>query len=121
MTQPINQRNQLLGTVSYQRTTNDTQSVFGFEDESRNSVVDATVTWTRRFNQFFSLRPRGQFTQQTNESTPYFAGLSNISGDAGIAGNNQSPANWGPPALVFSSGILSLSDALPGIHAHTGQ
>src|SRR6185437_7586712 len=31
--------------------------------------------------------------------------------DAGISGNNQDPPNWGPPTLVFSSGIASLSDA----------
>jgi hypothetical protein len=113
VTQPINQRNQLLGTVSYQRTTNETTSLFGFEDQTRSSVIDTTVTWTRRFNQFFTVRPRGQFTQQTNEITPFFAGRSNISGDAGIIGNDQSPASWGPPALVFST-ITGLSDALPG-------
>ena len=110
VTQPINQRNQLLGTMSYQRTGLDTTSLFGFRDESRTSVVDTTVTWTRRFNQFFSIRPRGQFTQVTNEMTPFFAGKSNISGEAGIAGNNQSAANWGPPSLQFAT-MTGLSDA----------
>jgi hypothetical protein len=112
VTQPINQRNQLLGTVSYQRTTNDNTSLFGFEDETRSSVIDTTVTWTRRFNQFFTLRPRGQYTQQTNETTPFFAGRTNISGEAGILGNDQSPASWGPPSLVFTT-INGLSDGLP--------
>ena len=32
------------------------------------------------------------------------------SGQAGITGNNQEPLNWGPPALVFSGGIATLSD-----------
>jgi hypothetical protein len=41
---------------------------------------------------------------------PYFANRSNISGQAGITGNDQSPTNWGPPTLIFSSGIASLSD-----------
>jgi trimeric autotransporter adhesin len=113
ITQPINQRNQLLGTVSYQRTTAENTSLFNFEDRTRTSVIDTTVTWSRRFNQFFTMRPRGQFTQQTNETTPFFANRSNISGDAGILGNNQLPTNWGPPQLVFSSGIQGLSDALP--------
>jgi hypothetical protein len=110
VTQPINQRNQLLGTLSYQHTGLDTTSLFGFRDESTTSVVDSTVTWTRRFNQFFSIRPRGQYTQVTNEMTPFFAGTSNISGEAGIAGNNQTPANWGPPSLQFAT-ITGLSDA----------
>jgi hypothetical protein len=111
--QTINQRNSLQGILSYQRTANDSTSLFGFEDESRNSVVDANVTWSRRFNQFFTIRPRGQYTQQTNRTTPFFADRVNVSGDAGITGNNQIPTNWGPPALVFSSGVLGLSDALP--------
>ena len=32
-------------------------------------------------------------------------------GAAGIAGNDQSPVNWGPPALTFSSGVAGLSSA----------
>ncbi len=41
---------------------------------------------------------------------PYFENRQNISGDAGISGNNQDPTNWGPPALTFTSGIEILSD-----------
>ena len=41
---------------------------------------------------------RYQFTRQTNGATPYFANRTNVSGDAGITGNNQDPVNWGPPA-----------------------
>ena len=46
--------------------------------------------------------------RQTNDVTPFFANVTNVSGDAGIIGNNQSPVNWGPPALSFSSGIAGL-------------
>jgi hypothetical protein len=42
---------------------------------------------------------------------PNFENRENVSGDAGITGNDQDPANWGPPALGFSSGIAGLSDA----------
>lgn len=112
VTQPINQRNQLLGTMSYQHTGADTTSLFGFVDETTTSVLDTSVTWTRRFNQFFSIRPRGQFTQVRNETTPFFANRANVSGDAGIIGNNQTPINWGPPALSFAT-ITGLSDGIP--------
>jgi hypothetical protein len=37
--------------------------------------------------------------------------VENVSGAAGIAGNNQDPVNYGPPTLVFSSGIASLATA----------
>ena len=112
VTQPINNRNQLIGLFAYQRTSTDQTTLFGFEDANVVSGVDTSVTWTRRINQFFSIRPRVQFTQITTNATPYFANRTNVSGDAGITGNNQDPANWGPPSLTFSS-ISGLADALP--------
>jgi hypothetical protein len=112
ITQPINNRNQLIGLFAYQRTSTDQTTMFGFEDANVVSGVDTTVTWTRRINQFFSIRPRVQFTQITTNATPYFANRTNVSGIAGITGNNQDPVNWGPPSLSFSS-IAGLTDALP--------
>ena len=42
--------------------------------------------------------------------TPFFADRINVSGDAGITGNNQEAVNWGPPSLSFSTGYAGLSD-----------
>ena len=41
---------------------------------------------------------------------PYFANRINVSGNVGITGNDQNPTDWGPPTLIFSSGISTLSD-----------
>jgi len=41
---------------------------------------------------------------------PKFESRQNISGAAGINGNEQNPVDWGPPTLNFSSGIFGLSD-----------
>jgi len=113
LTQILNNRNQIFGTVSYQRTTTDSSTLFGFEDQNLASGVDTQVNWNHRMVQFSTLRLRYQFTRAVNETTPYFANRTNVSGDAGITGNNQDPINWGPPALSFSSGIAGLSDGLP--------
>lgn len=113
LTQNINQRNQVFGNVSYQRTTTDANNLFGFIDENASSAVDAQVNWNHRIAQLTSLRLRYQFTRQTNEATPYFANRTNVSGDAGINGNNQEPVNWGPPSLSFASGMAGLNDGLP--------
>jgi trimeric autotransporter adhesin len=112
VTQPINNRNQLIGTFAYQRTATDQTTLFGFADTSGVSGVDTSLAWTHRVNQLFSLRLRYQFTEVTTSATPYFANRTNVSGDAGITGNNQEPANWGPPSLIFSS-VTGLTDALP--------
>ena len=115
MTQSINNRNQLIGLFAYQRSSTDQTTLFGFQDASAVSGVDTSLTWTHRLNQFFSIRPRGQFTQVTTTTTPYFANRTNVSGNAGFAGNNQDPANWGPPSLGFSS-LAGLTDALPNFN-----
>ena len=46
LTQNVNQRNQIFGNVSYQRTTTDANTLFGFEDQNRASAIDTQVNWT---------------------------------------------------------------------------
>src|SRR5262249_16547156 len=101
-------RNQLFGNVAFQRTTTDASDPFAFVDSTEASGVDATINWSHRFSQFHSIRLRYQFTRLTNDATPFFAFRSNVSGEAGIAGGNQDPINWGPPRLIFSSGVYGL-------------
>ena len=113
LNQALSNRDQLAGNVSYQRNTSDSTTLFGFEDGTGSSAVDAQVNWNHRFALLTLMRLRYQFTRQRSETTPYFANRTNVSGDAGITGNNQDPANWGPPTLSFSSGIAGLADALP--------
>jgi len=102
-------KNQIFGNLALQRTTTDAGNVFGFTDSTRASGIDTTVNWSHRFSQLLSLRLRYQFTRLTNSATPYFANRTNVSGDAGITGNDQDPVNWGAPRLLFSSGIAGLS------------
>jgi hypothetical protein len=112
VTQIVNQRNQVLGTASYSRTTVDSRSLFGFDDETRTSATDVNLMWNRRISQFLSVRTRYQYSEQTTNATPFFANRTNVSGDAGITGNDQNPENWGPPSLVFST-VAGLSDGRP--------
>lgn len=105
----LGNRDALLATAMYQRTDTDATSIFGFTDASVTSNRDTAVSWSHRFSQFFSLRTGYQMVRQTSDSTPHFANLSNVSGDAGIEGNDQQPANWGPPTLVFSNGVAGLA------------
>ncbi len=105
----ITARDSLLVTTTYQRTNTETVNVFGFLDSNTSSNLDSAVNWSHRFNQFFVLRIGYQFLRQTSDSTPHFADRANISGQAGISGNNQEPVNWGPPNLTFSSGVAGLA------------
>jgi Carboxypeptidase regulatory-like domain len=114
----LSPRSQLLGTFALQRTRTDSTTLFDFEDASLVSLVDTAASWSRRLSPRLWLRSRYQYTRSTSRVTPYFAGRANVSGDAGISGNDQDPVNWGPPALSFASGMAGLSDALPAFTRH---
>jgi hypothetical protein len=107
-----NTTNLVGGNVNYNRSVNDSTSLFGFDNSSHGSCLTVGLNWSRRFlpsNQ--QIRMRHTYTRQTNTTEPQFANTTNVSGDAGITGNNQDPVNWGPPSLSFSSGIAGLSDS----------
>ncbi len=108
-------------SVAYRRSVTDGASLFGFNDSSRQSSISPTFTWTRRFGQRAQLHATYQFTRAVSEAVPFFANRVNVSGDAGITGNSQAAADWGPPSLLFSD-IADLRDAqsqhsITGTHA----
>ena len=103
-----NGREQLQGVVSYTRNTVEAANLFSLVDTSQNTNTNVDINHSHRLNQFMFLRSRYQFTRATNDVTPAFSGVTNVSGEAGIAGNDQTPANWGPPTLNFTT-IAGLS------------
>jgi hypothetical protein len=107
----INPRNQIAANVDLQSTRSDNANLFNFLDTSRAFGINGAVQWTTRPTQRFSATFRYQFNRQSTRLTPYFANKLNVSGVAGITGNNQEAVNWGPPALNFAGGTSSLSDA----------
>jgi hypothetical protein len=107
----INPKNQLFGNFDYQSTRTDTPNPFGFVDTARLSGINTALNWLHRFDQRSSITLRNQFSRATTRTMPYFANRINVSGEAGIEGNNQDPLNWGPPNLTFASGFTPLSDA----------
>jgi hypothetical protein len=106
----INNSNQMSGTIAYQRTDSGGPNLFGFVDNTGTQGIDTSVQWVHRFSQRMFGTTRVQYNRGSIRLTPYFSNLRNVSGEAGIQGNNQEPLNWGPPRVVFSAGIASLGD-----------
>jgi hypothetical protein len=106
----INARNQFAGTVEVQSARSDSSNLFNFLDASRTLGINGSAQWTTRPTQRFSATFRYQFSRQSTRVTPHFANSINVSGAAGITGNNQEEVNWGPPALNFSGGTSPLFD-----------
>src|SRR5580698_3473980 len=117
----INRKNQIYGIFAFQSVRQDSPSLFDFIDTTDSFGMITNVNWQHSFTNRFFAKYGYQFSRQSSRVLPNFAFKENISGDAGIFGNNQQPQNWGPPGLGFSSGITGLGDGnLSSIHNQTG-
>jgi hypothetical protein len=106
----LTRRDNMAWDVAARRTATSGNNLFDFTNRRQQSSVDAGVTWTRTVSGRLQMTTRYQFSRLADTVTPHFAGRINVSGDAGIAGNDQSPQNWGPPTLQFP-GIAGLTDS----------
>ena len=111
MDKSIGRRDQIYGTFNFESIRADAVNVFRFVDSTDTLGLNTNVNWSHRLNPHLFLYSGYHFSRLRALVRPEFANKQNVSGDAGISGNNQEPANWGPPVLSFNSGIASLSDA----------
>lgn len=110
MDRGIGQRNQLRGSVALQSQRSDNTTLFGFRDAVSTLGLNIATNWQHRIHSGLYLDLGYRFSRLRNTVTPFFANRSNISGAAGLTGTLQDARNWGPPTLIFSSGIASLTD-----------
>jgi trimeric autotransporter adhesin len=107
----LGRKNQLYGGFNLQSTRADGINLFGFVDTTDILGINTNINWAHRFSQHLFFYTKCNFSRLRTLISPNFENRENVSGAAGITGNDQDPANWGPPALNFSSGIAGLSDA----------
>ena len=107
----LGRKDQLYGGFNFQSIKASNASLFGFTDATDTLGINTNINWAHRFSQHLFLYGTYRFSRLRTQVVPYFENRQNISGEAGISGNNQDPENWGPPALNFSSGITALTDA----------
>ena len=106
----IGRKNQVSGNFAATSTRTSYANLLGFTDATRALGLYTNVTWDHTFNAHYRSSFGYQYSRQSNRLTPYWANRANISGQAGITGNDQDPAYWGPPTLTFSSGLTPLTD-----------
>jgi trimeric autotransporter adhesin len=108
----IGNKNSLYGIFALQRQATDSPNLFGFLDKTNTLGLNAQANWQHRFSQRMFAHFQVQFSRYSADTTPFFANRENVSKMAGISGNAQDPANYGPPTLTFASGIASLTDGI---------
>ncbi|HEY1577412.1 MAG TPA: carboxypeptidase regulatory-like domain-containing protein [Terracidiphilus sp.] len=111
MDRSIGKRDQVYGNFNFQSTRAAGVNLFSFVDTTDTLGLNTNVNWSHRLNQHLFLYSSYHFSRQRTLIRSEFENKQNVSAEAGIGGNDQDPANWGPPALSFSSGITPLTDA----------
>jgi len=107
----LNMKNFMVVQFAWRRGDSTSPNIFGFTDNTHTNGMNLTGNWRRTFGTRLQAGITYTYSRSATLTTPYFANRQNLSGDAGIAGNDQTPVNYGPPTLQFSSGIQSLTDA----------
>ncbi|HEY8997007.1 MAG TPA: TonB-dependent receptor, partial [Edaphobacter sp.] len=101
---------QVYGGFAFRSMRSDSENLFHFVDVTNTLGIDSNVHWSHHFPHQLLVDTSYRFTRLRTQVRPFFANRENISGNAGIAGNEQSPENWGVPNLSFSSGITALTE-----------
>jgi hypothetical protein len=107
----LGRKDELYGSFNFQSTRAGKSNLFGFTDTTDTLGINANINWAHRFSQHLFVYASYRFSRLRTNIVPYFENRRNVSGIAGILGNDQDPTNWGPPTLNFSSGLAVLTDA----------
>ena len=107
----LGRKDQFNGGFAFQSTRSDNVNMFGFVDQTGTLGMNGNVQWSHRLKPRVFLYTNYSFARTRTEVTPNFENRVNVSGNAGITGNDQNGANWGPPTLNITDGTAGLSDA----------
>jgi hypothetical protein len=103
-------RDDVYGTFNLQSVREGNVNLFGFVDSTDTLGIDSKINWSHRLSPHVLLKAGYEFSRLRTLIRPEFQDREDISANAGINGNDREAADWGPPALNFSSGIIGLSD-----------
>jgi hypothetical protein len=112
LSQNIKQKDSVYGNFGFESERSVTPNLFGFIDTTGVQGIETNANWSHRFSRRYSLNVGFQFSRESTRVTPYFENRQNVSGADGITGNAQDAMNWGPPTIVFTSGITPLTDGI---------
>ena len=104
----LGNKNQVYGRFAFESSRSNQANLFGYVDKTDVLGINSSANWQHRFTSRLFLTLGFNFSRERTRIVPFFENKLNVA--AGIKGNNQDPANWGPPSLTFSSGITGLSD-----------
>jgi hypothetical protein len=89
----FNFKDQIYGGFAFQSTRMDNPNLFHFIDTTDLLGINTNVNWSRRIRPRLIMNLGYEFSRLSTHVVPYFENRENVSGNAGISGNNQDPVN----------------------------
>ena len=117
LNQNVSKKDRLALNFSFQRRDSNPVQLFGFRDDSSGLGASVDLSYTRNLTARTISVAHATYNRNRNETTPYFANLTNVAAALGIQGTSQAPLNWGPPNLSFTN-FGGLSDTSPSRSAN---
>jgi hypothetical protein len=87
----------------YQGSDSVSPNLFQFVDSGSGRGLNASLQWSHSFTTRLTNNAQVSFSRMRQLSNPYFAGVTNVAAETGIAGTSQEALNWGPPNLSFTN------------------
>jgi hypothetical protein len=107
---PITAKDRLSFNEQYSGNSSTSEQLFGFKDSTSGYGMSSTAQWAHSFRPRLNNTVNAAFSRSISNLMPYFAYKTNVAGELGIAGPDESPLDWGPPSLSFTN-FGSLSDS----------
>lgn len=104
------QKDHVYGGYNFASTRAGNMNLFGFVDRTDVLGMNANIHWMHRYTPHLFVTTTYTFGRMRTRIGTNFANRINVSGGAGIQGNDQDPVDWGPPTLSFTSGFAALTD-----------
>lgn len=99
----LSRKDRLSGGIAVQQRNSKQLQLFGFNDTSEGSGMNANVNWSHTIQSRLISNARVSFSRNSNQTVPYFAFGRNYAGELGIQGTSTDPVNYGPPNLSFTN------------------
>jgi hypothetical protein len=99
----VSRKDRLTAAIGWQQRSGQSLQLYGFRDTTDGSGRSFTVAWVHNFSARIINNVNAGYNLNRNQVSPYFAYGADISRQLGIAGNSQTPVNYGPPNLNFTN------------------
>jgi len=112
---PLTPKDSLNVNQQYSGNHSTSETLLGFKDTRSGYGLSSTVGWRHTFKPRLNNNASLSFSRNISQGTPFFANKTNLEGQLGIIGPDETPLDYGPPNLSFTN-FGGLSDGTASLN-----